>query len=54
MIGKIAAGKVPRAENSKEVPEEITFIVNRALVYESEKKIKLEEILELFQKPKKR
>ena len=54
VIEKILAKDIPQAENSKEVPEEITMIVNKALVYEGKKRITLEEIFELFEKAKER
>ena len=49
---KIKKKDVPKAKESEDVPSEITSIINRALVYEGKKRIKIEEVFELFEKAK--
>lgn len=53
VIDTIKNDSVPQAQVKIEVPPEITIIVNRALVIDGEKRIKLEEMVELFEKAKK-
>ena len=56
MIGKILDKKVPQAKESKDVPAEITSIINRALVHEGKNRITIGGVFELFEKanPKKK
>ena len=52
VMGKIFDKTVPQAKESKDVPSEITSIVNGALVYEGKNRIKIMEVIELFEKAK--
>ena len=52
VIIKILDKAVPQAKESKEVPSEITNIVNRALIYEGKNRITIKEVFELFEKAK--
>ena len=54
IINQIYTKAVPKAQDSSDVPPEITYIVNRALVIDGKMRITLHEILELFEKAKKK
>ena len=46
----IKSNKIPKIEYNKEVPKEITDIIKEALVFEGDKRIKIEEISKRFEK----
>ena len=52
VIFKIKTKDVPLAKESKDVPSEITSIVNRALVHEGKNRITITEAFTLFEKAK--
>lgn len=47
---KIKKKNIPKAEKKNDIPKEITQIINGALIYDGKKRMKILEIIEMFEK----